>query len=512
MHGVLAIVLELLLIAAAVGLVAKRIRIHYSIALVLAGACVGASRLIPPIGLDPEIVLQVFLPILLFEAAIATDARRLRENLTPIVVLAVPGLLVSLFVVGAVLHFGLALHWPVALLLGSILSTTDTIAVMAGIRKVRTPARLTTIVENESLFNDGTALVAFTAILAVVVEGRFDATRSLSNLAWVIGVGLGFGAAVGSLVALLMKRAEDHLMEIMLTAVVAYSASLGAEQLHASPILAVVAAGITVRAVGWPGLAATGKVAISSFWEAAAFGVNSVVFLLVGLQVELRALAAAAPAVAWGLLALTLGRAASIYPLLALLRGSARVPMKWQHLLLWANLKGSLSMALVLGLPAALHDRELLTVIVFGCALVTLTVQGLTLSRVALLLGLGRVSPAERRLEAEQARLLSARAGQAELDRLQHLGLVSQGVFQRMRAAYQGVIARSEKELRELLAQHTSEEARHTQAVRRRLLVVEKSALKDAANAGIVRDEVAADLTARIDRELAEPALDGGGK
>lgn len=511
MHGMLAIVVELLLIAAAVGLIARRIRVHYSIALVIAGVLVGASRLLPATHLDPEVVLQIFLPILLFEAAIATDAERLRQNLAPVVLLSVPGMLVSVGVAGAVLRYGLRLDWPIALLLGSILATTDTIAVIAGFRKVRAPARLSTIVENESLFNDGTALVAFSTILAVALTGRFDPARGLVELVWVTAAGLGIGIAIGALAALLMRNIDDHLMEILLTVVVAYAASLGAETLHASPILAVVAAGITTREVAWTGLSATGKVAIRAFWEVAAFGVNSIVFLLVGLQLDFPALVLAAPAVGFGLLALTLGRAASIYPLLALLRrGASRVPMAWQHLLLWGNLKGSLSMALALSLPAALAGRELLTAVVFGCALVTLTVQGLTLAPVARALGLGRAGKMEERLEEEQSRLLAARAAQTELDRLQRLGLVPHAVFQRMRAGYQGVIARSEKELRELLVVHSSEEARHTHAVTRRLLAVEKSALQDAINAGFVREEVVVELIANIDRRLGdEPAGEG---
>jgi Na+:H+ antiporter len=511
MHGALANTLELLLIAAVVGLIAKRIRVHYSIALVVAGVAVSALRMVPVAQLDPEVVLQIFLPILLFEAAIATDAQRLRENLLPVVLLSVPGMLASVAVAGTVLHYGLVLDWPTALLLGSILATTDTIAVIAGFRRVRAPARLSTIVENESLFNDGTALVAFATILGVVHNGRFDFNRGIVDLMWVTAVGLGVGIVLGALAALLMRRTEDHLMEILITVVVAYGASLGAERLHASPILAVVASGIAMREVAWSGLSATGKVAIRSFWEVAAFGVNSVVFLLVGLQVDFPVLVRAAPAVGLGLLALTLGRAASIYPVLAPLRaGSQRVPLAWQHLLLWGNLKGSLSMALALSLPATLAQHDLLTAVVFGCALVTLTLQGLTLAPFARFLGLGSAGEGERRLEEEQARLLSARAAQTELDRLQRLGLVPHAVFQRMRAAYQGTIARSEKEMRDLLVLHSTEAARHTQALARRLLAVEKSALQDAVNAGFVREEIVVELMARIDRDLGEEPREGG--
>ena len=430
MHGTLTVVLLLLLIAAAVGFLAKRLRIHYNVALVLAGVALGASQAVPKVGLRPEIVLQVFLPILLFEATLATDLRRLRENLVPVTVLAVPGMLTTVAVAGAILHAGLDLDWRVACLLGAALAATDTIAVIASFRKVRVSPRLAAIVENESLFNDGTAIVAFTTILAALQQGHFDPARGFAGLAWVTGVGLGCGLLLGYAVAHLMRGTDDHLMEIMLTAIAAYGSALFAETLHVSPVLAVVAAGLTLRAAGWESVTPAGKVAIRSVWEVAAFGVNSVLFLLIGLQVDFRALAASAGPVGWGLLALTVGRAAAVYPWLGLLRlFQQRVPVRWQHLLVWGNLKGSLSMALVLTLPIDLPHRDLLIGIVFGCALVTLTAQGLTLAAVIRALGVGQRDEAALRMEEEQGRLLAARAGQAEVDRLQRLGLLHFGMF-----------------------------------------------------------------------------------
>src|SRR5262245_9765594 len=155
MQGNLTVVLLLLLIAAAVGFLAKRLRIHYNIALVLAGVALAATQAVPKVSLRPEVVLQVFLPILLFEGTLAIDLRRLRDNLLPITVLAVPGVLTTVAVTGVILRFGVGLAWPVAFLLGSALAATDTIAVIASFRKVRVPPRLAAIVENESLLNDG---------------------------------------------------------------------------------------------------------------------------------------------------------------------------------------------------------------------------------------------------------------------------------------------------------------------------------------------------------------------
>jgi Na+:H+ antiporter len=504
MHGNLTVVVELLLVAAAVGLAAERLRVHYNVALVLAGVALGASQLVPHVGLDADIVLRVLLPILLFEAALATDLARLRENLVPVVLLAVPGMLLTVFVAGAVLRWGLGLDWGLALLLGCILAATDTIAVIACFQKVRVPPRLATIVESESLFNDGTALVAFTTVLAVIQRGRFDPVHGVLELVWVTAAGLAVGFVAGYAAAHLLQRIDNHLMEIMVTVIVTYGSSAAADAVGASPILAVVVAGITVRAAGWEGVTPTGKVAIQSVWEVAAFGVNSIVFLLVGLQIDFGGLVAAAPAIGWGLLALTAGRAAAVYPVLSALRlGSGTIPLAWQHLMVWGNLKGSLSMALALSLPAWLPERPLLRAVVFGCALVTLTVQGLTLAPVARRLRVAGAGEG-RHLEEEQGRLLAARAAQAELDRLQRLGLVPLGVFQRMRAAYQGVIARSERQLQDLLVAHSGEEQRQTRAVRRRLLAVEKSAIQDAVGSGILSDEGGAALTTRIDESLAE--------
>ena len=273
-------------------------------------------------------------------------------------------------------------------------------------------------------------------------------------------------------------------------------------------MLAVVAAGITVGSFGWRAITPAGKVSIRSFWAVAAFGINSVLFLIIGLQFDFGALAAAGIAIAWGLLALTAGRAAAVYPILSLLPRRFAVPRAWQHLLVWGNLKGSLSMALALSLPADLPHRDLIASVVFGCALITLTVQGLSLAPLARRLGVGRGTGPERQIDENQGRLLAARAAQRELDRLQQLGVVPLGTFQRMRAAYQGAIARSERSLRDLVPLTAAEDSDHIGAVRQRLLEIEKAALQDAAGSGMIAEDVAEDLVEELDRALTERAED----
>lgn len=503
MRALLTTALELLMLALVVGFVARRVRVHYNVALVVAGIAVGATQVISPIGLSPDIVLQLFLPVLLIEAAISTDLRRLRENLGPILLLALPGLLLSLLATGGLLLVTIGLPLGFGLLLGAILAPTDTIAVLSGFRSAGAPPRLRSLVENESLFNDGTGLVAYGAILAVLTGGGFELGAVTRNLAWVMAVGAAVGWLCGLAASLLARQAGDHLNTIVLTVALAYSASLLAQAAGASGVLAVVAAGLALRAHGWAGLDAPSRLAVRSFWEVAAFAVNSVVFLLVGMQVDGPALMAAAPALFWVLVALVAGRLANVYPLLALLRGTRlEVPLCWQHLLVWANLKGSLSMAVALSLPADLPYRELLVTVTFGCALVTLTVQGLSLAGVARRLGIGHRDAAEEELEGHQGQLLAARAGQAELDRLQHMGLLALADFQRLRAQYQQVIARSERGLRDLAAVRDTGDSRRLRLLRRHLLLVEKSAVREAVGSGILAEEVGARLARELDGAL----------
>jgi CPA1 family monovalent cation:H+ antiporter len=502
----LTVVLQLLVVAAAAGLASRRLNVHYNIVLVLAGVGLGATGLLPAVRLDPTVILHVFLPILIFEAAIATDLGRLRRDLPPVLVLAVPGILIIVAVSGTVFHYGLGLGWTVALLLGAVLSATDTISTLSTFRKVRVPARLTTIVENESIFNDGTALVAYATILGILTEGKFRAVATGLQLLWVVGAGLVVGLAVGWIASQLLKRIEEHLMEIMVTVLVSYGSWLLAGGVQASSVIAVVTAGITVGTVGWPGLTPAGKVAIRSVWEVAAFGVNSMVFLIIGLQMRPAALWAAWPAIAWGIVAVMTGRALAVYGGLGLVRlaGGRATPWSWQHLLAWANLKGSLAMILALGLPEDVPNRSLLVIVAFGCAIVTLTGLGLTLGPLARALGLSAPGEGELQVQEHQGRLLAARAAQAEVDRLQQLGLLPVGVFQRLRASYQGSVARSERQLRELLAAHPGEERAQLQWVRRHLLTVEKGALQGAVTSGILGEPVAAGLAEEVDRALSE--------
>ncbi|MDB5098352.1 MAG: NhaP-type Na+(K+)/H+ antiporter [Cyanobacteria bacterium RYN_339] len=508
MHEGLIHLLQLLGTATAVAVVARRLRMPYTTALVLAALAMGSMHLLPAMKLDAEVVIRVFLPILLFEAAINTDATHLRENLTPVTLLATVGMAFMIAVTGAVLHLALGLSWSVALLLGCMLSITDTVAVLAVFKDMTVPTRLATIMEGESLLNDGTALVAFRVLQTAVATGVLAPVHAGLEMVWVVAGGLAVGGVLGMIVSLALAQTRDHLTEIMLTTLLALGAFFLAERLGVSGVIAVVIAGLVVGNYGWRrALAPSSQIALGSFWEYAGFGVNSAVFLLVGLNLNHLGLLTYVPAIAIAFLAVQIGRASTVYPLFLFLnrRNQEPVPLRWQHLIFWGNLKGSLTMALALSLPDDMPGRDAMVAIAFGVVLLSLVVQGLSLGPLVRWLGIAERSNLRRLFEREQVRIVAARAAQQELSALHEAGILSKSTYERLRARYQVTIANSERELRRLGTDFQAHWDVVLEETRQRLRLVEKGAVRNALRRGLVSPEAASEYLAELDMLLVEP-------
>jgi CPA1 family monovalent cation:H+ antiporter len=413
-------------------------------------------------------------------------------------------------VTGALLHYWLALPWALALLVGTMFSITDTVAVLAVFKSLKVPPRLATIVEGESLFNDGTALVVFKVILAVVISGVFHPVQGVLEMVLVAVGGLAMGGLVGLFGSWLLARIKDHLTEILLSTLLALGAFFLAEQVHVSGVIAVVMAGLVVGNIGWKrALQPSSQIALGSFWEYAAFGVNSMVFLMVGLSIDLGKLMGYLPAIALGFLAFQIGRFVLIYGGFGLLgRFSSRpVPFNWLHLMWWGNIKGSLTMVLALSLPESVPNREGLLTITFGVVLLSLVLQGLTLGPVVRALRITGISELKRRFEQAQVRMIRARAAQTELQSLLDAGLMSKTTFERMRSRYQVSIAGAERELRQLGVENQSywDEAVHE--VQHRLLMVEKAAVSRATREKLISEEIGEESLSEIDAQLVGSAI-----
>ena len=501
------ILILLLLIATAVALVTQRLRISYVAGLVLAGLPI-TDLLSRRIGLDPFLVLNLFLPILIFEAAINTDISRLRSTFKPIALLAGPGSVFSAAIIAVLVKFGLGLDWIPALLVGVILANTDTVSMIAVFKEIRVPSRLSTIVEGETLFNDAAALVTFNLLLVIYATGTISTTQVIKEVLIVaLGGGL-VGAVLGYLCLPIYVRLRDPLSSLLLTVALALGAFQLGQFLGVSGAVAVVIAGLVFGNLGLPRSAsASDRITLISFWEYAGFIVNTFIFLLIGIEINPLTIWQTLPSIVLVILAYQLGRILSVYSLLWVLRWIDRpIPLRWQHILILGNIKGSLSMALAVAIPLTLTGRELIIELVFGAVLFSLVIQGLALPWLIKKLDISQVSAVTREIGQLQLQLIASKAAQDELANLLKSGVLPKAVYEELWASYQAKVAVSERLLRDAYNQSRSGQMEpnngQLDAIRRRLFLAEKAALSDALRKRIVPEDLVQSYVKGLDEKL----------
>lgn len=498
------LVILLLLVVSVVATAVRRIRLPYTVALVLVGLFITFRQELA-FEITPELILALFVPPLIFEAAFHLEFNQLRDNLIPILILAVPGVLLSAFIVGSIISVGVGLPLSLAVVFGALISATDPVAVVAFFRSLGVSRRLAVAVEGESLFNDGTAIVLFNIALGAALIGSFDVVAGVFDFMRVAVGGLGIGIALGWIVSRLIAQIDDYFIETTLTTVLAYGAYLAADQVHVSGVLAVVAAGIVSGNMGPQGMSPTTKIVLFNFWEYLAFLANSLVFLLIGIKVNVPQLLANMVPILVAVGAVLVGRGIVVYGLLWLshLGGSeSRVPLSWRHVLFWGGLRGAISLALALSLPMGLVKRDLLEVMAFGVVLFTLLGQGTTIQLLLRRLGLTERSEPIVAREMRLGRLLATQAGLRRLDELRREGLLAGEVWEGLRDEYNETREQLATEMSELFAQHADLEREVLLQARREALRTERGALGDALRRGLISDEVYRELTSDVDRRL----------
>jgi CPA1 family monovalent cation:H+ antiporter len=504
------LIIELLLIVSLVALAVRRLNVPYTVALVVAGLVVTLQQ---PLELEllPEVILALFVPPLVFEAAFHLSLDELRRNLASLLVLAVPGVVLTMLIVGGALSVLTPLSWPLALVFGALIAATDPVAVVAIFRTLGVPKRLTVLLEGESLLNDGTAIVLFNLALVVALTGQLNPVTGLLDFAWVALGGAFIGGLLGWIVARLIARIDDYLIEITLTTVLAFGAYLVAERLGFSGVLAVVAAGLVNGNLGPQGMSPTTRIVLFNFWEYISFLANSLVFLLIGLQINLAILLNAWQPILWAILAVLLARVLVVYGfgLLARRLGDP-VPVRWQHVLAWGGMRGAISLALALSLPAALGpERETLRIMAYGVVLFTLLVQGTTMGPLLRYLRLRTRSPQQLAYEQQHARLTAARAAEKHLDNLHREGLLSSHAWEQVQPALAQRTTALHGTLRRILKDEPALEAEELDTAWREVLRAERSALLGLKRDGIVSDDVYEGLTAEVDAALQHPLIRG---
>jgi CPA1 family monovalent cation:H+ antiporter len=508
-HTIVA-VLTLLSLAALVAVLARRIKIPYSTALLVCGLLAGSSGWVKDIAFDPPVVFFVFLPTLLFQASVTTDVAPLACMARTVTYLTTVGVPVTVLAVGAMAHYLLGMPWLVALLFASIAAPADTVAVLAILREMRIPVRLAALLEGESLFIDGIALLLFNTVLVATQSASEDwgLGSLVQQFAWRALGGALLGVVCAYAVSRAMYAVKDHLVEVLLTSILAYGSYVGGELLGVSSAIAVVTAGLVVGNYGLKHtIRPTTQLTLMGFWNYSAFVVNSLLFLLCGLQVPLARLWEWKGPILLAYLVLLAGRSVAVLPcpLVSRLLGEAHIPRSWTAVMVWSDFYGSLSMALALSLPLSVPWRNEIMTMTFGVVLLSLILQGVTLRYLIQFLRLTETPEHQFEFDSCHGRMLAGRGVQAELKRLFNQGLISREVHDHLNSRYQVRASRTERQLKALYETHQELEDREYESVELQMKRLERSLVANAMRERVISDEAGLALLVELDEALARP-------
>ncbi len=495
-----------LLLAGAVvlGLLARRIGLPLTVVLAAVGFV--ASSLGGSLTLEEElagegfeeVLVFLFLPVLVFQAVLGLSIRSFLSNLGPILALAVVALGISTALVGVALRYGLDLPFATALVFGALISATDPVAVVAVFRELGVPGRLLTLVEGESLLNDGVAIVLFNILLAAALGHQVSLASGVADFLGVFFGGAALGAAVGLAAAMVLPWL-DRLSAAALSVAVAYGSFVLADHvLGFSGVMATVAAGLVVAGLAPSRASVEVRETWEQLWESLDHIANAVLFLLIGLVIDGELVVDNVGAIALAVVVVLVARAIAVVPLVSVLERFAGIPpvgLRNEAVLVWGGLRGGVALALALALPEELADRETLVAMTGGVVLATLLLNATTIGALVRRLGLDRLTRADRFLAAG-ARLSGVVAARRRLDAL---GLDDEAIAARLAAVESA--ARADLHRIELSPEE------ELQVVTRRGLSIERETYQHLSDAGLLPPAAARALLHEVDDLVEEAAL-----
>ena len=379
----------LLFVSALVAILSRRLHLPYTVGLVLAGMGLSLMQVRLQLHLSKDLIFTVFLPPLVFEAALCIRWREFKSDLPVVAVLASLGVLLAAAVTAGGMHYILDWTWGSSIVFGVLIAATDPVSVIATFKEAGVQGRLRLLIESESLLNDGTAAVGFVAVLSVLAGAHYNIASISGVLLFTIGGGVLIGAAVGFISMYLAGRTSDYLVELTFTALAAYGSFFVAEHFGCSGVLAALTAGLVVGNYRPSGsISESGHRGLETFWEFIAFVANSLIFILIGAQEAQQHFRGIWLSVFVAIALVTLGRAVAIYPVCALFsRSRLKVDRRHQHILFWGGLRGALALALALALPDDLPQRDTIVSISFAVVAFSVFAQGLTITPLLRFLG-----------------------------------------------------------------------------------------------------------------------------
>ena len=510
-----AIIVLMFVVASVVAIGARRFHVPYTVILVPVGLVLSGLHALNPPQLTRDMLFMVFLPGLIFEAAFNIRLESLWRDRVAVLSLAIPGVVLSIAVTAGLLVLaGREIHglstigWGLALVFGASVAATDPISVVALFRELGTPRRLTLLIEGESLLNDGTSIVFFTLILSMVMGESASAGGLALDFLREVGGGVLLGGIVGLLISQAVRQIDDAMVEVMLMTVAAYGAFLSAYQLGFSGVISTVAAGLVCGNYGArTGMSPTTRIAVHTFWQYLGFALNSLVFLLMGFEIRLDTLLAAWPIVVVAYVAVTLARGIVIYGVSGLtsLR-RARIPQAWNWILIWGGLRGALSMVLALSIPKELPLRDVIVNTVFGVVLLSILLQGLSMTWLTRKLGIvgDRATSAMREVEIARVRRALAASVLAEIEGLKVNHFVPGEAVDTVEAEYRERAEQADQALQRMDIDTALLRRRQTKEIRRRMLLFERTQLIESRRLGTMNDDTFNRLLGDIDARLLE--------
>lgn len=390
-----------LFVACLVAILSRRLRLPYSVGLMVAGIGLAASPIGVQLPLSRDLIFSVFLPPLVFEAAIQLNWTAFRRELPLTLLLAFPGVVLAAGITAVVVHSILGWSWMGAGLFGILIAATDPVAVIAAFKNMSVGRRLSMRLESESLLNDGAAAVGFGVLTGLAKGGDGGAVSIGMSLLWNLFGGIAVGAAVAACLLFISGRTKDRLVEITLTTLAAYGSFLLAEYVGASGVLATLTAGLVVGSLGFKAaISEAGRDHVLSFWAYAAFLANSVIFILIGSHEAHQPFGLFTAAAVVAVVAALASRAAVVYGIGGFLQMTPlKVPVSQQHVLFWGGLRGAVALALALALPTSINERHEIIVAAFAVVAFSVLVQGVSIPWLVKRLNLiedEKASPAQR--------------------------------------------------------------------------------------------------------------------
>lgn len=502
MHEHFTLVLILLAIAAGTTAISKKLNQPYPIALVLVGTLIG---LLPISNLESlknfiaedEIfrfaIISIFLPTLLGEATLKLPLTNLKENKKPIIALAFLGTILSYIIVGLSVNIFLDLPIQVAFVFAALMSATDPVSVLSIFKSIGVNNKLSTIIEGESLFNDGMAVVLFNIsafYLAKYLDiGALGAVYGSMEFIKIAVGGVIIGGTLGYLFSILIKFYDDYPLEIIFSMLLFYGSFFIAEHFDISGVIAVVTAGLVFGNYGGKiGMSPTTKLNLNNFWDALALLANSLVFLMIGLEITRIHIPYKWTTLLFVILIVLLARSISVYGSLLFIR---KVPLSWKHILNWGGLRGSLSIALALSLPLSFPGRETILLFAFSVVLFSLLVQGLSIKKLITYLGLSVKSEALKEYELIFVKVHRYKSALDEFEKMKNDALISDDIYEKLVTEYSNKLIEEHKLLKVLYNKSPELKKKQLERAKKQALYREHAKIEELVNRNIISSNLA---------------------